>query len=273
MLIEYRDACKRAASTIPDWENLNKNELLRLCVQYENDESMYNAYMAAVLYNYYPTIIKYYQSCKGLVSVEDCADWVEDAIAYALKHRKWEDPTSSIYNDPTGPDKVINRIMKCTRANLYQYTNRKKRKDAFGMKSLDAIAEAVHDNTLEIADSEDHIDRLNLDIKSYIKDVFLSKDYFTAYMIDIIINDNVFTYDREKCETVFDIKRLSRRICAINEKYCTRFADEYDLPEQTVIDTLRYFQGLNRNKLLYKIQATIKRLRHTDFFREQVNKK
>ena len=266
MLERYKSTCKEYANRVEGWESLDKNELCRLCIKHEDDEELYNAYFAAVLYNYCGTIGKYFQSCGGLVTVEQCADWVEDAIIYALKHRKWEDPSSSIYNDPNGPDKVINRIMKCTRANLYQYTNRKKRKDSFNMKSLDAITEAVHDNSMELIDREDHLGKLNLDIKAYIKESFDEKDYFRAYMIDCIINDNVFNYIKETGTYEFDTKKLSRRICAINEDYCKRFAREYDIPEEQVIKTLIYFRNINSNKLLYKIDTYIKRLKHDKYF-------
>ena len=37
--------------------------------------------------------------------VEDCFEWLTHAILYALDHRKWKDPNSSLFNDPLGPDK------------------------------------------------------------------------------------------------------------------------------------------------------------------------
>jgi hypothetical protein len=198
---------------------------------------------------------------------------MEDAIQYALSHRRWEDPDSSIYNDPNGPDKVINRIMKCTKVNLFQYVNRKKRKDAYKIKSLDAISELVNDNTMEIVDREDELKNLNIDFKMIIKNTFLLKDYFMAYMIDCILNENVFYYSKEKSCYEFNIKKLSRVICNIDESYCVRFADTYELDREDVIKTLKYFDKLNSNKLLYKIEYSLQRLKHDETILKQLKGK
>lgn len=254
--------CKKAASPIDGWEKLSKNELCRLCIENEHNQDLFNAYFAAVLYNYCPTIHKYYQSCKGMVDEATCIDWMEDAIRYAFEHRRWEDPDSSIYNDPNGPDKVINRIMKCTRVNFFQYVSRKKRQDAYKTKSLDAISEMVNDNSIEIMDRDEDNNLSSLDMKDYIKRTFLAKDYFVAYLVDCILNSNVFVYDRDSQQYNFNIKKLSRAICAIDQHYCERFAEEYGLPVESVMDTLKYFDRLNSNKLMYKIEYSLQKLKH-----------
>jgi hypothetical protein len=269
MIDAYKESCKKAASIIDGWETLSKNELCMLCVEYENDEKLYNAYFAAVLYNYCNTISKYYQSCKGFVDEATCIEWMEDAIQYALLHRRWEDPDSSIYNDPNGPDKVINRIMKCTKVNLYQYVSRKKRKDAYKIKSLDAISEMVNDNTLEIMDRSDE-ESTSLDIKSYIKKVFNSKDYFMAYMIDCILNSRVFFLNKEKQTYEFNIKKLSRELCSIDEEYCERFAVEYEIDPELVIGTLKYFDRMNSSKIIYKIEYNLQKLKHDETMLKQL---
>ena len=262
MIESYRESCKKAASAIPGWEKLNKNELCRLCIDNEDNDALHNAYFAAVLYNYCTTVSKYYQSCRGLVDEATCIEWLEDAVQYALLHRRWEDPNSSIYNDPNGPDKVINRIMKCTKVNLYQYVSRKKRKDSYNVKSLDAITELVNDGTLELMDKDDHIGGLSLDIKSYVKKAFYAKDYFMAYMIDCIVNENVFTYDINCQKYSFNIRKLSRLLCSVNEEYCKRFSEDYSIDLDAVLSTLKYFDRLNRNKLIYKIEYNLHKLKH-----------
>ncbi len=262
MIESYKELCKKTANTVDGWEKLSKNELCRLCIENEGNPSLYNAYFAAVLYNYCPTISKYYHSCKGMVDEATCIDWMEDAIRYAFEHRRWEDPDSSIYNDPNGPDKVINRIMKCTRVNFFQYVSRKKRQDAYKTKSLDAISEMVNDNTMEIMDRDDEDNLSAIDIKEYIKKQFQSKDYFVAYLLDCILNAHVFIYDKEKQQYDFNMKKLSRAICAIDKEYCVRFANEYSLPVEEVMGTLKYFDRLNSNKLLYKIEYSLQKLKH-----------
>lgn len=270
MIDGYKDLCKIAANKIPGWENLSKNELCRLCIKHEDDEELFNAYYAAIMYNYCPTITKYYRSCKGIVDEATCKDWMEDAINYALRHRRWEDPDSTIYGDPNGPDKVINRRMKCTRVNFFQYVSRKKRKDSYKTKSLDAIAEMVNDNTLEIMDKESANDSPTFYLKDYIKRSFMKKDYFIAYLLDCIINSNVFFYNKETSQYELSTKKLARAICSIDEDYCERFADDYSLPQGLVKDTLKYFYRVSPTKITYKIEYSIQKLKHDEVLSRQL---
>lgn len=266
MVSELREMCRREASYIPGWEKMTKSELCRLCIQNESNTKLYNSYFAAVLYNYCNTISRYHSSCGGLVDIATCTEWVVDAIQYALSHRRWEDPDSSIYNDQNGPDKVINRILKCTRANLYQYVNRKKRRDAYGMKSLEAIMETVNDSSLELADNEDIYSSTDIDLEEYIKGIFKRKDYFTAYLLDCILNEKVMVYNKDTNEYEFNKKRLARILCSLGKEYCIRFACTYNLPTKDVLDTLKYFSRMRTDKILYKVEFTIKKLRHDKEF-------
>lgn len=270
MIETYKDSCRETANKIPGWQEKSKNELCRLCVENESNPELYNAYFAAVMYSYMGTIAKYYQTNKALLTEETCIEWLEDAVTYALSHRRWEDPDSSIYNDPNGPDKVINRILKCTRANLYQYVNRKKRKDFYWMKSLDAISELVNDNSVELMDKTDFTKELELDLKSFVRMTFYEKDYFMAYMIDCIMNENVFVFDRETQENIFSIKKLSRKLCQVGEEYCERFSEEYGIPLDVVLGTLKYFCNLNSGKLVYKIEYNLQKLRHNPYIIQQL---
>lgn len=262
MIKAYRESCRKVASAINGWEKLSKNELCRMCIEHENNEVLYNAYFAAVLFNYCNTISKHYQQCKGLVDEATCIEWLEDAVQYALLHRRWQDPDSSIYNDPNGPDKVINRIMKCTKVNLYQYASRKKRRDSYNTKSLEAISELVNDSSTELMDTEYTTNKVSLDIKTFIRKTFYMKDYFMAYMIDCILHENVFTYNKDTHTNEFNIKKLARTLCAVDEHYCRRFASEYEIDEEDVIATLKYFDKLNSSKLIYKIEYNLQKLKH-----------
>ena len=160
--------------------------------------------------------------------------------------------------------------MKCTRANLYQYVNRKKRKDSYKVKSLDAISELVNDNSTELMDKDDYLNDSTIDIKEYIRKVFREKDYFMAYMIDCIINANVFVWDKEQQDTVFNIKKLSRVLCSVDESYCLRFASDYDIDAKDVLATLKYFNKMNSSKLVYKIKYNMQRLKHDTNFLKQL---
>ena len=269
MLDEYRQSCKETADYVPGWMNISKNDLCRLCVETENkDSALYNAYFSALLYKYWNLISKYHGLCDGLATPEMCYDWLVIAITYAIEHKRWEDPDSAIYNDPNGPDKVINRSMKCGRLNLYQFSNRKKRKDGFGTLSLDELKENLNNGTFDIEDTDNSLEQdVSVDVKDYVRSAFNRKDYFLAYMIDHIITEPVFDIkiENDKTTTVFNIKKLAKYLRQIDENYCKRFAKEYYFKEEDVLFTLKYF-GKNGFKNIYtKIEDNFNKLKHDSY--------
>ena len=265
MLEEYKQIVKSSADRINGWEKLSKTDLFRKCVEHEDNDYLYNSYFAAIQYRYWSLIGKYYQMCDGLITPETCLDWVVDAITYALKHKRWLDEDSSIFNDPNGPDKVINRWMKCNRANLYQYTNRKKRKDSFGVRSLEDIVEKVNDNTYDLEDKELSLDPANLDIQNYISTVFHKKEYFLAFMVDMIMTRNVFRYSEEQKAFNFDKKKLARQLCKFDDKYISYFSEQYNLDLEDVQKSVEYMSILTPRRALTKVERSLLQLKNNKY--------
>lgn len=262
MLDDYKKSCKEAADYVYGWEALTKNELCRLCVSSKKDKCLFNAYFSALLYRYWNLIPKFYLQSSNVASPEDCYDWLVTAITYAIEHTRWDDPDSTVYNDPNGPDKVINRCMKSVRLTFYQYINRKKRKDNFGIISLEEMKENLN-NTFDIEDEESAIEKTDIDIKNYIKHLFNRKEYFLAYMIDCIINDSVFELNSDN-KSMFNPKRLAKYLRAIDENYCKIFAQNYGFSEKEVISTLKYCKFSSSN-LYMKIENTLLQLKHDPY--------
>lgn len=268
MLDEYKQLCKETADSIPGWQKLSKNELCRLCVENEDNPTLYNAYFAAIQYKYWGLIAKYHSSCNGLVEPEVCRDWLVDTIIYALKHRRWEDEDSTIFEDPNGPDKAINTKMKCMKINQYQYSNRKKRKDAYGTVSLDEMTEKFSDGNLGLLDESSEADSQEIDTREYIRTLFRKKDYFMAYMLDAILNSDVFEDDSSASSSIFSAKKLSRFMRRLTEGYCVGFAQRYDVPVETAVHSLIYFHRLNIKKVNQKIEYNLHKLKHDPFILE-----
>lgn len=262
MLDEYKLACKESADLIEGWETITKNDLCRLCVAYKNNQQLYNAYFSALLYRYWNLILKFHAQSYNVASPQDCYDWLVTALTYALEHTRWDDTDSTVYNDPNGPDKVINRCMKSVRLTFYQYINRKKRKDNFGMLSLEELKDNPNTD-FDVQDEDTIIDNSDIDIKNYVRTIFYKKDYFLAYMVDSIVNGFVFdTIDDSKI--VFNSKKLAKQLRQIDEQYCKTFANTYDIPEQEVISTLRYC-NFGSSNLYSKIENTLLKLKHDPF--------
>ena len=272
MLSEYREHCRLAANSLPGWEKLSKNDLCRLYIKEESNPEITNACFSALLYKYWGLIPKYFNQSSNVASPEDCYEWLVASITYALKHRKWEDPTSTIYNDPNGPDKVINRYMKCARLTFYQFINRQKRKDDFSTISLDMLTESLNDNTFDIEDESKRLDTSSkLDFKDYIKDVFNRKDYFLAFMLDSMLYEPIFDGKdiNNPISKSFNVKKLAKYLRQLDTTYCQIFSKRYKIPLETVLNSVKYCNHLSSTKIYSKIEYNLNKLRHDDFFIHQ----
>ncbi len=265
MLDEYKKLCKYSADIIlGEWEHLSKNTLCNLYIENEDNEEKANAYFSALLYKYWSLIPKYHSMSYNVADPEEVYSWLVDSISYALKHRRWNDADSNIYQDDTGPDKVINRRMKCARLTYYQFINRKKRKQDFDLLSLDQLQEDHHDN-LDLPDVDLNIEETSLDLIDFIKNTFKNKDYFLSFLLDILLTENVF----DRCsKEPFNYKIVIKNFKRIDANYCKRFAERYDLDLDLVTNTLKYFKKNSTSYLEQKIEYYITQLSHNKTFRE-----
>ena len=261
MLDDYKHLYEMSANIIPNWKTLDKNELCRRCVKYENDAVLYNAYLSAILYKYWNLIPKFHSKCGGIATPEMVYDWLVDSVSYALKHRRWEHPDSSIYNDPNGPDKVINRKMKCTRLNLYQFTNRKKRKDEFGMLSLDELSDKVNDSNYMLVDRTNNVSIIYLDVVNHINYLFNSGEYFLSYLLDALLHEDVFELDNDGISK-FSERRMIRFIKSLDTPYAEYFQHTYHVDPREIKESFRYLKSLDTKILTCKIESGLYRLRH-----------
>ena len=268
MLNDYKNLCKQSADLVIDnWEHLSKNELCNLYLENENDELLANAYFSALLYKYWNLIPKFHSLSYNVAEPEDVYGWLVDSISYALHHRRWTESDSGIYKDSAGPDKVINRRMKCARLTYYQFINRKKRKQDFDVLSLDELQETLNDN-LEVPEVEINLDTYSLDLLNFVKEIFNQKDYFLAFLIDILINENIF----EKVSNAnFNIKKVVKIFKRLDIAFCKRFASTYDLNEESVINSLKYFTKNSTKYLTQKIEYYITHLMYDKTFKEIIN--
>lgn len=269
MLEEYKEALRRCADLVEGWQDLSKNDLCRKYVENKDNPELQNSYFAAIMYRYWHLIPKYYYQSSNVASIEDCYEWLEDSVYGCLKATSWDREDSSIYKDPNGPDKVINRCMKCARLTYYQFINRKKRKDNFGMLSLDEMTE-MFGNTVSEPESTERIedDLSNCAIKNYIQTLFRDKDYFVAVMLDAIQTKDVFDVHRENGTSIkFNLRKLSKIMSSITPEYIEEFAQKYNLDIETAEHGFSYITQLKPATVKAKIQMVLDRLQHDSFFK------
>ena len=128
MLQESYDLYASLADNIPNWKNIDKNELINKYIEYEKtDHTLANYYMGAIMCKYWPKIYRFYKATPLVCTYEDVYDWLTESIVKTLEHKTWLNPDHKLYGDPKGPDKCINIRMKSCRLNYLIAVNRDKK--------------------------------------------------------------------------------------------------------------------------------------------------
>ena len=266
LLEEYKELCYKAAEFVPGWQELSKNDLCREYVKNKGNPEIQNAYMSAILYRYWNLISKYYYQSANCATPEECYGWLVDSVACCVNLAAWENPSSSIYNDSNGPDKVINRCMKCARLTYYQFMNRKKRKDDFGILSVDELQELYGNGVTEPQDPEQEYDVSLFVIKDYIIEEFRKKNYFVSFLIYFIVYANVF--DMIKIEDTkiseFNLRKMCRIMSTIEDDMLVTFSEDLNLPLSDVTKAAEYVMSVPSGSMKKKVQQTLENLKHSE---------
>lgn len=272
MLDEYKELCRCSADIIPDWKSLSKNDLCRYYVANKGNSVLQNAYMSAILYRYWNLISKYYYMSSNCATPEECYGWLVDSVSCCVNLASWENPDSSIYKDPNGPDKVINRCMKCARLTYYQFINRKKRREDFGLLSVDELKELYGNGAPEPEDPEQDYDVSLLIIKDYILTEFNRKNYFVSFLIYFILYSNVFdilTVDNVKTSE-FNLRKMCRVMNTVTQEQLNIFSQDMSLPLEQVTKAFEYVKTISPANMRKKIQQTLESLKHSALVRSLI---
>ena len=265
MLEEYKEICYRSASVISDWEKLSKNDLCRAYVSNKGNPLLQNAYLSAILYKYWNLIGKYYYQSANCATPEECYGWLVDSVSCCVNLAAWENPESSIYRDPNGPDKVINRCMKCARLTYYQFINRKKRRDDFGLLSMDELKELYGNGAPEPEDREQEYDISLLLIKDYIVSEFNKKNYFVSFLIYFILYANVFDVIKVEDDRVseFNLRKMCRVMNSFSEAELIAFSQETNIALSDVQRAAEYIRCIPVDNMRKKVQQALENLKHS----------
>ena len=129
-----------------NWKKYNQNDLFFEYIKHEND-SLKDKFYAGIVCRYWGLSGRIYQQCNRHVPFEQCYDILIDAINYVLKKRVWENPESSLYEDPTGPDKAFHIALRRQRGILLSGYTAQKRQSNFNTLSIDEMYENYSDAT------------------------------------------------------------------------------------------------------------------------------
>ena len=233
------DTYRKSADEI-GWKNYSINELFFKYIEHENEPDADN-YFAGIVCRVWGYAGRIYVQCNRHIPFEECYDCVIDTIRYVLNKRVWEDPNSSLYKDPTAPDKAFHVAVKRQRGIMLAKLNTNMRKSNFNVLSLDEFHDEYSDAAdgllFEINNSEDNVIHL---ISSY----FYSNDYLNAIFLDLICYNN---YSK------FSLQRIIKDLKSLNmdcfEYYDSTYVVDKDMFEKTLKTVKKYSDKLLLNKL------------------------
>jgi hypothetical protein len=251
MLEEIRKNYILCAKSINDWQNANKNDLLNAYIDNENNNYLKNAYFSAIILRYWGNIGKYYSASKSSgFSIEDCYEWLIEALLYALEKRKWRDPTNKLYNDKCGPDKVVNRCIYSVRQLHYYLANRDKRSLNYGQVSLDDLVEQVGDHVSFLDSSNNNYeDNISDDLDFYLvlKKYFDNNKNLEGLILYTIYNNTPFTQTKNKY--TFKLSSLVTMLTDYNEITLKNISEKYDISENTLSPIIEDLKSLDKEKI------------------------
>lgn len=194
MLEDIKKSYRQSANNISGWQTMDKNLLANLYLKYEHKEPEKSYYFSALMLRYWKNVYKFYKTSRSArLEISDFTSWLAESFFVAFKYRRWTDPNNKLYNDPQGPDKVINRCIYSTRMRYYQYYNMDKRKINYITDSIDRQIETFGQtaevykllSTDDIKEDDDHC----LEVINHL----ISKGLiFNSIVVDLICYGDTF---------------------------------------------------------------------------------
>lgn len=261
MLDDYKHIFEEKANNINNWKNLSRSELCNLYLE-EKDKELANSYLSAIICKFWNVAVHNYYSLNNKeVKDIDCYNNLIDSILYALESKVWLEPNNKLYNDPKGPEKAINVVLSSRKLNIYAYNNMYKRRLNKESLSLEYLKELpTYFGELKTEDKcGDNF------ISNKIKYFFNRKEYLKAFVIDAIINCDVFDIDNNNY--AFSEKKLRKHLRdLIDNNYHIIFSDLYEIPTEKVERAATYIVNTNQEILSANIKKFILSLRQDKIF-------
>ena len=273
MLESYKKSYEQYADIyIEDWRTWNKNILINKYLEVEDNPALANAYISAIIVRYWSKFEGYYYSSKKSTEAETCLEWLIRAILWGLKARKWKDPTSKLFTDPNGPDKVMNRCIRSAKQGWFQDSNAAKRKLNFGIESIEKLQDSLGELAPLPLYEEEELSASYLDINNLISKSFDNQDYITAFVINGIVNYDVFTHTRDergKKWIQFSKRKLLKYFRHMDEQFCSTFSLHFFKSSEDVRSAVQSCKALTKSKLKIAINRCMKKLQ--EYYSEEVD--
>ena len=260
MLSEYRKNYEQLASQIPNWIKISKSELCFKYLKYKKENNpLCEVYLAAVIAKFLKRAeSEYYNQSYQVISEEEYYDLIIESVMRMLSKKSWENKDSKLYGNVDAPEIAINTNIKSNKINLYVFLQRDKRKLNNNILSLDTLEENSSDGYFLPYNDEDI--SIDLYINQLVVDYFNHKEYANAFIIDSIMNKNIFIHKNNNIE--FSPGKLKTCLKNIDDQYCKIFSNQYNLNLNEVKHSIKYVKELSNSKLNTTIQRLFKNLKN-----------
>ena len=256
MLDENKKIYEQVANTYtPEWKDLDKNEIIRLASIHKGNKR--EGYISAAILCYWSKLGTYYYKAYLVACPEDIHEWLVESIMYAVNKHPWTDPSKNIFNDPNGPDKVVNRCMESRRLTFYQQLNRYKRSINSAILSLDTLTDEYKDVCMPGKE-----DTYSIEIQDLVLNFWKEEQYLKAFIVDILVYE-IYNEDDNL------IKRLFSFLKHIDNMYLTQFANRYNIPFEQIQKEAVLIKELHNKKLNKRILYEFLRIK--DILKKEIN--
>lgn len=212
MLEEVLKSYKEEADLI-NWRSYDQNELFFKYIENESDEIISSRFYAGIVCRYWGYTGRLYLKCNKHITFEQCYDILIDTINYVLEKRVWQNPESSLYNDPAAPDKAFHIVLKRQLGIVLASLSAEKRKANFNALSIDALHEDYSDAGEGLFGLVDETSEGTMKLITYISSM--------RSTLDIIILDQI-------CFSNWTtLKNIARNVKSISINNYDYYADMY----------------------------------------------
>lgn len=235
------------------------------------DDMEKNKYISGLMLRFWYTIKKMQEKSPGLnLDLDDFADWLYEAIEYACKYRKWQDPTNKV-----NAQQAINQCIETIRLQHYYEMNLDKHKVNYQQDLVRLDAPAAENNSRltvgdileDTNDSNEVKQSQDTDVAEQIVQEQLDNNkVIEAIILDTIAFNDVYKDEKQVVEAFDDEGnpykytkhslsfwpfKCIQLLSSLPDDYVKYFAKRYEV-DQTALDMAVKTIKKSSNQKLYR---------------------